>query len=201
MPLNSGERLGPYQILEPIGAGGMGAVYRARDVTLGREVALKVLADAGDPAGMRRFPDEARLAASLNHPNIVMIYGLGEGDIAYIAMELVPGRTLRAWLADGALGVRKVLDLAVQIADALAAAHACGITHRDLKPDNIMVTPEERVKVLDFGLAKRHRVMMPGGHSPDDDVTQTCLTGAGVILGTVGYMAPEQAAGRTVGHT
>ena len=135
-----------------------------------------MLADLGDRDGMRRFPDEARLAASLNHPNIVMIYGLGEErDVAYIAMELVPGRTLRAWLADGALGVRKVLDLAVQMADALAAAHACGITHRDLKPEDIMVTPEERVKVLDFGLAKRHGGMMAGGHSPDDVLTQTCL--------------------------
>src|SRR4051812_3407050 len=121
MPLNSGERLGPYQILEPIGAGGMGQVYRVLDVTLGREAALKVLADTGNPDQQRRFPDEARLAASLNHPNIVNIYALGEeGDIAYIAMELVRGRTLRALLAEGVVPVPAALHLATQVADALA---------------------------------------------------------------------------------
>ena len=199
MPLKPGERLGQYQILELIGTGGMGQVYRARDFTLGREVALKVLAHAGDTDHQRRFPDEARLASSLNHPNIVMIFALGEeSDVAYIAMELVRGRTLRALLADGPLPVLKALHLGTQLADALTAAHASGIVHRDLKPDNIMVTAEERVKVLDFGLAKRQ-----GGTVQDasaEVATQTCLTVAGVILGTVGYMAPEQAAGRVVGH-
>ena len=196
-----GAQIGPYKIEALLGAGGMGEVYRARDVKLGRAVALKVLskAVAGDSDYLRRFQEEARLASSLNHPNIVTIYGVGEaGYVAYIAMELVQGRTLRKLLAEGALSVRKVLDLAVQMADALAAAHACGITHRDLKPDNIMVTPEERVKVLDFGLAKRHSGTIAGEHSPEDIETQTCLTAAGVILGTVGYMSPEQVAGRVL---
>ena len=181
----------------------MGAVYRARDVKLGRAVALKVLskAVAGDSDYLRRFQEEARLASSLNHPNIVTIYGLGEaGDVAYIAMELVHGRTLRKLLAEGAPPVRKVLNLAVQVADALAAAHAGGIIHRDLKPENVMVTAEERVKVLDFGLAKRHSGTIAGEHSSEGIETQTCLTAAGVILGTVGYMSPEQVAGRALKH-
>jgi serine/threonine protein kinase/Tfp pilus assembly protein PilF len=202
MPLTSGDRLGPYEILGPIGAGGMGEVYRARDVALGREVALKVLAHAGDAEHSRRFPDEARLASSLNHPNIVQIYGLGEeGDVLYIAMELVRGRTLRALLGEGALPVPKALHLATQVADAMAAAHASGIVHRDLKPDNIMVTAEDRVKVLDFGLAKRQGGLIAEGQPPNEAATETCLTVAGAILGTIGYMAPEQAAGRPLGPT
>jgi TolB-like protein/predicted Ser/Thr protein kinase len=199
----AGSQLGPYRIQALLGAGGMGRVYRARDVKLGREVALKVLSKpvADDPNYLRRFQEEARLASSLNHPNIVTIYGVGEeGDVAYIAMELVRGRTLRKILAEGAPPVRKVLDLAVQVAEALAAAHAGGIIHRDLKPENVMVTSEERVKVLDFGLAKRHRATIAGEHSPDDIKTQTSLTAAGAILGTVGYMSPEQAAGRILTH-
>ncbi len=198
MPLTSGERIGPYLILKAIGEGGMGAVYLAQDLTLGREVALKVLADAGDPDHLRRFSDEARLASSLNHPNIVTIYALGgEGDVRYIAMEFVPGRTLRALLAESALSVRRTLLLGIQVADALTAAHAKGITHRDLKPANIMVTAEDRVKVLDFGLAKRQISVGDANELP----TQTCMTVVGTVLGTVGYMAPEQAAARTVEHT
>jgi eukaryotic-like serine/threonine-protein kinase len=199
----AGSQLGPYRVEGALGEGGMGRVYRAVDVKLGREVALKVLskAVADDPNYLRRFQEEARLASSLNHPNIVTIYGVGEkGDVAYIAMELVRGRTLRKILAEGAPPVRKVLDLAVQVAEALAAAHAGGIIHRDLKPENVMVTAEERVKVLDFGLAKRHGGTIAGEGSPDDIVTQTSLTAAGMILGTVGYMSPEQAAGRTLTH-
>jgi serine/threonine protein kinase len=203
MLLSVGDKLGHYEILSLLGQGGMGEVYRAEDVKLRREVALKVLsvAVAGDSAYLQRFQEEARLASSLNHPNIVTIYGVGEeGDVAYIAMELVHGRTLRNLLAEGAPSVKEVLLVAVQVAEALAAAHADRITHRDLKPENIMVTAEKRVKVLDIGLAKRLGVTIPDGHSRDEVATQTCLTFAGTILGTVGYMAPEQAAGRAVGQ-
>ncbi|MET0165667.1 MAG: protein kinase [Vicinamibacterales bacterium] len=195
----AGRHLGGYEILSLLGAGGMGEVYRARDVKLGREVALKVLArPAGsDPAYLQRFEEEARLASALNHPNIVTIYGVGEeGDIAYIAMELVRGRTLREVLAERALRVGEVLDLAAPLADALAAAHASDIMHRDLKPENVMVTSEGLVKVLDFGLAK-HPVRLDSlVHAQDDVATRAALTHDGMILGTVGYMSPEQAAGR-----
>jgi serine/threonine-protein kinase len=199
-----GERLGAYTILSLLGKGGMGEVYLARDMKLGRDVALKVIANtvASDPDYLRRFEEEARLASGLNHPNIVTIYGAeAQGDVAYIAMELVRGHTLRKLLAQGAIPVKKVLDLALQIADALAAAHAGGVVHRDLKPENVMVTAEELVKVLDFGLAKRQRDMIPGDSAEDGVVTRASLTGAGIILGTVGYMSPEQVTGRTAWHT
>ena len=191
-----GQRLGVYQVQALLGAGGMGEVYRARDVKLGREVALKVLARsaAGDPAYLQRFEEEARLASVLNHPNIVTIYGVGEdGDIAYIAMELVRGRTLRELLAERALRVGEVLDLAAPLADALAAAHASDIMHRDLKPENVMVTAEGLVKVLDFGLAKHPRRIDSLDHAEDNVATRAALTQDGMILGTVGYMSPEQA--------
>ncbi len=198
----AGRQLGGYQIMSLLGAGGMGEVYRARDVKLGREVALKVLArsTAGDPAYLRRFEEEARLASVLNHPNIVTIYGVGEdGDIAYIAMELVRGRTLRELLAERALRVGEVLDLAVPFAEALAAAHASDIMHRDLKPENVMVTTEGLVKVLDFGLAKHPGRIDSLGRAEDNVATRLALTHDGMILGTVGYMSPEQAAGRPAG--
>jgi eukaryotic-like serine/threonine-protein kinase len=200
--IDQGERLGAYEILSLLGRGGMGEVYLARDIKLGREVALKVLANtvASDPAYLRRFEDEARLASGLNHPNIVTIYGAeAEGDVAYIAMELVRGHTLRKLLAQGLIPVKKTLDLAVQIADALAAAHAGGVVHRDLKPENIMVTAEERVKVLDFGLARGQADITSDDN--EDGVVQASLPGTGIILGTVGYMSPEQVAGRIVCHT
>jgi len=187
-----------YEILTLVGAGGMGEVFRARDLTLGREVAIKVLARsaAGSPGDLRRFEEEARLASSLNHPNIVTIYGVGEKpDFAYIAMELVRGRTLRALLAADRISVRRALDLAVQLADALAAAHANGIVHRDLKPENLMVTPEGLLKVLDFGIAK-----LQGPAPPGMGASREFQTEDGRILGTVGYMSPEQAAGRTASH-
>ena len=174
-----GRQLGPYKILSLLGAGGMGEVYRARDVKLGREVALKVLARsaASDPAYLQRFEEEARLASVLNHPNIVTIYGVGEeGDIAYIAMELVRGRTLRELLAARALRVGEVLDLAAPLADALAAAHASGIVHRDLKPENVMVTSEGLLKVLDFGLAKRPPGIDSLDHAEDYVATRAALT-------------------------
>ena len=180
----------------------MGEVYRARDVKLEREVALKVLAQsaAADPGYLRRFEEEARLASVINHPNIVTIYGVGEeGDITYIAMELVRGRTLREFLAGRSLRIGEVLDLAAPLSDAIAAAHAGGIVHRDLKPENVMVTSEGLVKVLDFGLAKRPRGIDSPDHAEDRVATRAALTHEGMILGTVGYMSPEQAAGRPAG--
>ncbi len=198
----AGRHLCGYEILSLLGVGGMGEVYRARDVRLGREVALKVIARsaAGDPAYLRRFEEEARLASVLNHPNIVTIYGVGEeGDIAFIAMELVRGRTLRTLLAERALPVREVLDLAAPLADALAAAHASDIMHRDLKPENVMVTPGGVVKVLDFGLAKHPPGLDRLSRVQGDMATRAALTHDGMILGTVGYMSPEQAAGRPAG--
>jgi len=201
-PLRPGVELSGYKIEGLLGEGGMGTVYRARDMKLGREIAFKVLPAgfSGNPEFLRRFEEEARLASSLNHPNIVTIYGVGEhSGLAFIAMELVRGRTLQNAIASGPMAVRKAVDLAAQIADALAAAHGSGIIHRDLKPANIMVTPEERVKILDFGLAKRREVL--AGDSPEELETQTFLTNAGTILGTVGYMSPEQAAGQNATYT
>lgn len=196
-------RIGGYEVLSLLGEGGMGIVYRAKDLRLGREVALKVLppAMAGDAGYLQRFEAEARLASVLNHPNIVTIYGVGdEGGVAFIAMELVQGRTLRERLAEGRVPIGPALDLAIQIADALAAAHASGIVHRDLKPENVMVTAERLVKVLDFGLARRQSGPLLAAHAEDNVPTLAGLTQAGTILGTVGYMSPEQAAGRPAGQ-
>jgi len=198
VPISSSTRLGPYEILAPLGAGGMGEVYRARDPRLAREVAIKVLrADAVHGAEWRRrFETEARAASSLNHPNILTVYDIGEESGApYLVTELVDGESLRAALGGGSLPTRKLLEVAVQIADGLAAAHQAGITHRDLKPENIMITRDGRVKILDFGLAK------PAPSSQKGDETETLpqlRTGPGVILGTVAYMSPEQARGRPV---
>jgi len=194
-------RIGGYEVLSLLGEGGMGVVYRARDLRLGREVALKVLEPsiAADPAYLRRFEEEARSASILNHPNIVTVYGVGEeGDIAFMAMELVQGRTLREHMSAAALPVKAALDLAVQLAGGLAAAHASGIVHRDLKPENVMVTPEGLVKVLDFGIARRQgpmSVAVPG----DRTDTRAAVTEIGTIIGTVGYMSPEQASGKPAG--
>src|SRR5262249_40412269 len=150
-------RLGPYEIVAPLGAGGMGEVYRAKDARLGREVAIKVLpaALASDPERLKRFEKEARSASALDHPNIVTIYDAGtrEGG-AWIAMELVAGETLRAHLASVPLQTKKLLGIATQVAEGLARAHESGIVHRDLKPENVMVTKDGLVKILDFGLAK-----------------------------------------------
>ena len=155
--MNPGTRFGPYEILGPLGAGGMGEVYRARDPRLGREVAVKVLPEGltGDPDRLRRFEKEARSTSALNHPNIVTIHEIGSVEgVSYIAMERVEGSTLRELLADGPLPTKKVLSIAAQVAEGLAKAHAAGIVHRDLKPENLMVTPDGLVKILDFGLAK-----------------------------------------------
>ncbi|MEO8680361.1 MAG: protein kinase [Vicinamibacterales bacterium] len=198
MRLPAGSRLGNYEVVGAIGAGGMGEVYKARDVRLGRIVALKVLVSSADiqPTAVRRLEEEARSASVLNHPNIVTIYGVGdEGGLTYFAMEYVEGATLRSLLTDGALAIPFSLDIAVQLADAIAAAHAAGIVHRDLKPENVVITPGGVVKVLDFGLARRSAILAAhdGGN---DGATLAPLTDEGVILGTVGYMSPEQASGR-----
>ena len=189
-----GTRLGPYEVLELIGAGGMGEVYRARDTRLGREVAIKVLheAAAGDTDQLQRFEREARSAAALNHPNIATIYEVGEHEgTRFIAMELVEGRTLKERLKDGPLPAKELLDLATQVARGIAKAHAAGIVHRDLKPGNLMVTSDGVVKILDFGLAKR---------TPHASDVRSGITREGSVLGTVQYMSPEQAAGRPLDH-
>jgi Tol biopolymer transport system component len=198
MTLTSGTRLGPYEILSPLGAGGMGEVYRARDAKLAREVAIKVLpADVSeDRSRLARFEQEARAASALNHPNIVTIYEIGSVEsVSYIAMELVQGKTLREVLAEGALPAKRLLALSAQIADGLARAHEAGIVHRDLKPDNVMITREGLVKILDFGLAK-----LAGSSGPEMSQLPTIAepTEPGLVLGTVGYMSPEQAIGRQV---
>jgi serine/threonine protein kinase/Tfp pilus assembly protein PilF len=201
MTLSAGTRLGPYEILSPLGAGGMGEVYRARDTRLGREVAVKVLpaALASDPERLKRFEREARSASSLNHPNIVTIYDIGSADsVSYIAMEVVNGESLRAVLAEGALPVRRLLLIGTQVADGLAKAHAAGIVHRDLKPENVMVTEDGLVKILDFGLAKLTQPDTSGGMTQAPTVSGA--TEEGIILGTVGYMSPEQATGKSVDY-
>ena len=200
MALAPGTHIGPYEVIAPLGAGGMGEVHRARDHRLSREVAIKMLpaALAGDEERRQRFEREARAASGLNHPAIVTIHDVGvhEGQ-PFIAMELVEGRTLRELLA-GALPLRKALDLAVQVAEGLARAHEAGIVHRDLKPENVVVSREGHVKLLDFGLAKLRDDLADAG--APETATRTRLpslqTGSGVVMGTVGYMAPEQAAGR-----
>jgi len=195
MPLSAGSTFGPYSIIGPLGAGGMGAVYRARDAKLGRELAIKVLPEdvAGNHDRLARFEQEARSASLLNHPNIITIYEVGEHEgTPYIAMELIDGRSLRDALEDGHLPLRKAIAIAAQIADGLAAAHERGVVHRDLKPDNVMVTRAGHVKVLDFGLAK-----LAAPQQTDDTMVMQRhpATTPGTIMGTVGYMSPEQAAG------
>ncbi len=193
--ISSGRRLGGYEVLAFIGSGGMAEVYRARDVRLGREVALKIFENTASAEAVRRFETEARATSLLNHPNIVTIYGVGEeGDTAYIAMELVHGRTLRTLLDDGPCRFSAALDIAVQLSDAIAAAHAVGIVHRDLKPENVMISAEGRVKVLDFGIAKLQHELWAA--DVGSDVHGPTVTEVGALLGTVGYMSPEQALGR-----
>jgi len=197
MPLESGSRLGPYEILAPLGAGGMGEVYRARDPRLGREVAIKVLpaSFSGDPERLRRFEQEARAAGILNHPNITAVYDLGtHAGAPYVVCELLEGQTLRGVLAEGRPPTRKAIDYARGIAEGLAAAHEKGIVHRDLKPENVFVTREGRVKILDFGLAKLTQKDESG--EATNLPTATAGTEPGVVLGTLGYMSPEQVRGR-----
>jgi eukaryotic-like serine/threonine-protein kinase len=196
--IHSGSRLGPYEILAPLGAGGMGEVYRAKDPRLGRDVAVKVLpASFSDDADrLRRFEQEARAAGLLNHPNITAVYDIGSHDGApYVVSELLEGETLRAALAGGRLSPRKATDYAIQLAQGLAAAHEKGIVHRDLKPENVFVTRDGRVKILDFGLAKLTHAE-EGSAQHTNLPTAAAGTEPGVVLGTMGYMAPEQVRGR-----
>ena len=191
--LAPGTRLGPYEVLAPLGSGGMGEVYRARDTRLGRDVAIKVISSdhARDKERIARFEQEARAAGALSHPNVCAVYDVGthEGS-PFVVMELLEGRTLRELLAKGPLPLRRALEFAAQIAGALAAAHAGGVAHRDIKPENVFVTAEGRVKVLDFGLAK----LLDREHAGTD----LTLSAAGAVSGTSAYMSPEQAAGGAV---
>jgi eukaryotic-like serine/threonine-protein kinase len=198
MSLSAGVRLGPYEIVGSLGAGGMGEVYRARDTRLRRDVALKILpADvSADPSRRARFEQEAHAAAALNHPNILSVYDIGgTDDSSYIALELVSGETLAALIERGPVPVRALLDIAVQIADGLASAHAAHIVHRDLKPANVMITSDGRIKILDFGLAKQS-----GPAARGDETIAANHTVPGMIVGTVNYMSPEQARGRPFDH-
>jgi serine/threonine protein kinase/Tol biopolymer transport system component len=202
MELSPGTRLGTYEIVAPIGAGGMGEVYRAHDTKLGRDVAIKILPEAfaRDAARLSRFQREAKMLASLNHPNIATIYGLEDSNgVHYLVMELVPGETLADRIRrDGAVPIVETLNIANQIAEALEAAHEKGIIHRDLKPANVKVTPEGKVKVLDFGLAKAY-AEDTGSHDPNSSPTLTAAaTMQGMIMGTAAYMSPEQARGKAV---
>ncbi len=203
MPLAPGTRLGPYEIVAPLGAGGMGEVYKARDTRLQRQVAIKVVpaAIARDDEALARFEREAQAVAALSHPNILALHDIGResadgGDVTFAVMELLDGRTVREVLAAGALPVRKAVEYGRQIADGLAAAHDRGIVHRDLKPENIFITTDGRVKLLDFGLA------LVSAPAPTASAADTVLaqvdTTPGTILGTIGYMAPEQVRGQVV---
>src|SRR5262245_8403652 len=202
MSIASGTRLGPYEILTPLGAGGMGEVYRARDTRLGRDVAIKVLPSSfsADQERLHRFQQEACAAGALNHPNILSIYDTGAHDSSpYVVSELLDGQTLRQRTTGTTLPRRKAIDYALQMAHGLAAAHEKGIVHRDLKPENLFLTTDGRVKILDFGLAKLTGAV-------DGDVSQTSIptrrvdTDPGKVMGTVGYMSPEQVKGRAVDH-
>ncbi|HEX4425739.1 MAG TPA: protein kinase, partial [Terriglobales bacterium] len=198
MTLAPGTKLGLYEIVAPLGAGGMGEVYRATDTRLNRSVAIKLLPSqfSANSDRLQRFEQEARAASALNHPNIVTIYELGrDGSSHYIAMELVEGKTLRELISSCSLSMRRAIEIAAQVADGLTKAHEAGITHRDLKPENLMVSHDGFVKILDFGLAK---LASPSGEQPDITSTSAGLTQAGTVLGTSGYMSPEQAKGLNV---
>ena len=212
MVLTSGSKLGPYVIQSPLGAGGMGEVYRARDSRLDRDVALKVLLAeiAGDADRRARFEREAKTVAALSHPNIVALYEVGHIDgVEYTVSELVDGELLREKMRHGAMPVRHVVELATQIADGMAAAHTAGIVHRDLKPENVMVTRDGRVKILDFGLARIMRASPASGSDAETIATAATISGPaaaeymtspGMVLGTAAYMSPEQARGQEAGY-
>jgi Tol biopolymer transport system component len=196
MSLSAGSRVGPYEVLGPLGSGGMGQVFRARDTRLARDVAIKVLPEsfAENADRIRRFEQEARAAGALNHPNVLVVYDVGtDGGLVYLVSELLEGQSLRDRISAGALTARKSVEVAAEIAEGLAAAHEKGIVHRDLKPENLFLTRDGRVKILDFGLARQV------GTSADPATaieTETRLTEPGTVLGTVGYMSPEQVLGR-----
>jgi serine/threonine protein kinase/Tol biopolymer transport system component len=201
MNISAGSRLGPYEIVSPLGAGGMGEVYRARDTRLGRDVALKVLpaSFADDKNRLSRFRQEACAASALNHPNILAIYDVGTDDSApYVVSELLEGETLRQRMGGAALPQRKAIDYSQQMANGLAAAHEKGIVHRDLKPENLFITKDGRLKILDFGLAKLAQT--ENGQIQTDVPTRRIDTEPGTVIGTVGYMSPEQVRGQGVDH-
>ncbi len=195
MSLTAGTTLGPYTIVSPLGTGGMGEVYRAKDTRLDRDVAIKILPDrlASDPVAVARFEQEARAVAALSHPNILAIHDVGrDGATSFAVMELLDGVTLRDVIASGRLPLKKALEYGSAIAQGLAAAHAKGIVHRDLKPENVFVMRDGHVKILDFGLAKVEAAMS------SDRTTMAAKTDPGMVLGTVGYLSPEQAQGHAV---
>ncbi|MBI2214839.1 MAG: protein kinase [Acidobacteria bacterium] len=198
--VKAGDRVGAYEIVAPLGAGGMGVLFRARDPRLNRDVAIKFLADkhAASDERLKRFEREARAASALNHPHIITVYEIGEHEgRPFIAMELVEGRSLRALLGEGASSMRRLLTIASQIADGLAAAHERGIVHRDLKPENVMIAKNGYVKILDFGLAK----LEPEAVSAEEDTARLELvTTPGLVMGTAAYMSPEQARGLAIDH-
>jgi len=198
MNLAPGTRLGPYEILAPLGAGGMAEVYRARDTRLGREVAVKVLPQhlSSSPEVRARFEREAKTVSSLNHPHICVLYDVGrEGDTDYLVMELVEGETLAQRLVKGALATAEVLKLGAQIADALEKAHRAGVVHRDLKPGNVMLT-KSGAKLMDFGLARAALAAATPGAMTESPTLSRPLTAEGTIVGTFQYMAPEQLEGK-----
>ena len=200
MALAPGTRLGPYEIIAPLGAGGMGEVYRALDRRLDRTVAIKILPQqfADDPARRERFEREAKAVAALSHPNILAIHDVGTdvltpaSPVIYAVTELLEGETLRKRLATDLPPARKAVEIAVQIAGGLAAAHEKGIVHRDLKPENLFITTDGRLKILDFGLATQ---ATPAVHWVPEATTVALATAPGTVLGTVGYMSPEQVRG------
>ena len=202
MTLSAGATLGSYEIVSLLGRGGMGEVYRARDPRLGRDVAIKVLpaAFAADPDRLRRLEREARAAAALNHPNIVTVYSVEQSDgLLFLTMELIEGQSLALAIPKGGLPLDRLLAIAIPLTDAIAAAHAKGITHRDLKPANIMIGAADhtgRVKVLDFGIARVDEAAAP--YTREQTTAAATLTLEGSVLGTVAYMSPEQAAGTRV---
>ncbi len=197
--MTAGTRLGPFELMARAGAGGMGEVYKAHDSRLNRTVAVKVLKPGvTTPDRLRRFELEAQAASALNHPNILTIYDVGrDGDVVYLATEWVEGSTLREVIDGPPLAMPRVVDLAHQVAEGLARAHAAGIVHRDIKPENVMVSDDGLVKIVDFGLAK---LAAAGDIAADQSLTHSALTMAGVVMGTVGYLSPEQASGRAVDH-
>ena len=201
MTLAAGARLGPYEILSPLGAGGMGEVYRARDNKLDRDVAIKVLPQsvAADPDTLARFEREAKAVAALSHPNILSIFDFGSQEgISYAVMELLEGEALRGKLDAGPITQKQAVDYALQVARGLAAAHEKGIVQRDLKPENLFVSRDGHVKILDFGLAKRVEAVAPGKETSAP--TGSGHTEPGTVMGTAGYMSPEQVKGLAVDH-
>jgi len=200
LPLEPGQTLAHYRIGQKIGEGGMGVVYQAEDTRLGRRVAMKVLPPemSADPARRARFERQARAVATLNHPNIVTLHSVEEAEgISFLTMELVEGQRLAQLLPRDGLALYKLLDWSLGISDALVAAHRQGVVHRDLKPDNIMLTADGRIKVLDFGLAKLRESTLEGAATA---FPTTSITEEGRILGTVSYMSPEQAEGKPLDH-